>query len=66
MQRRICRRAWYRMSERIRLTVNGAVVEVEKGTIVAVAVLMAGQVGFRRSVTGEMRGPVCGMGTCFE
>jgi predicted molibdopterin-dependent oxidoreductase YjgC len=54
------------MSERVRITVNGAAIDVERGTIVAVAVLMSGEFGFRRSATGEMRGPVCGMGTCFE
>ena len=28
--------------------------------------LMAGAAAFRRSVTGEARGPLCGMGICFE
>ena len=27
---------------------------------------MAGVQGFRRSVSGEPRGPLCGMGICFE
>ena len=34
--------------------------------MVAAAVLQAGVVSFRRSVTGEARGPLCGMGICFE
>jgi hypothetical protein len=33
---------------------------------VAVALLMAGQFMFRRSISGEPRAPLCGMGVCFE
>lgn len=33
---------------------------------VAAAVLSAGYSAFRRSVTGEPRGPLCGMGICYE
>jgi sarcosine oxidase subunit alpha len=33
---------------------------------VAAALLNAGVLGFRRSVSGEPRGPLCGMGTCQE
>jgi sarcosine oxidase subunit alpha len=39
---------------------------VEAGTTVAAAVVSAGVVAFRRSVTGQPRGPLCGMGICFE
>lgn len=46
--------------------VDGAPVSVPLGTTAAVAVLIAGHAGFRRSVTGEARGPLCGMGVCFE
>ena len=45
--------------------VNGVPVTVTSGTTVAAAILMAG-VNIRRSVTGEPRGPLCGMGICFE
>jgi sarcosine oxidase subunit alpha len=34
--------------------------------MVAAAVLAAGVNTFRRSVSGEARGPLCGMGICFE
>jgi sarcosine oxidase subunit alpha len=34
--------------------------------MVAAAVLQAGVTSFRRSVTGEARGPLCGMGICYE
>jgi sarcosine oxidase subunit alpha len=50
----------------IKLTINNRPVEVNEGTTVAAAVHAAGFVGFRRSVTGEVRGPLCGMGICFE
>lgn len=49
----------------IALTVNGLPLHVPHGTTVAAAVLMAG-LATRRSVSGELRGPLCGMGICFE
>jgi sarcosine oxidase subunit alpha len=49
----------------ISLTVNGTVVTVAPGTTVAAAVAMLGG-GTRISVSGEPRGPLCGMGICFE
>jgi sarcosine oxidase subunit alpha len=48
------------------LTVNGVPLSVTAGTSVAAAVLIAGQTAFRRSVSGEPRGPLCGMGICYE
>ena len=50
----------------ITLQINGIALSVPPGTTVAVAVLMAGQAVFRKSVTGEPRGALCGMGICFE
>jgi aerobic-type carbon monoxide dehydrogenase small subunit (CoxS/CutS family) len=47
------------------VTVNGVPVMVPAGATVAVAMAIAGQ-SFRISVTGEPRGPLCGMGICFE
>lgn len=47
------------------LKVNGATVSVPAGATVAVAVALAGA-ACRTSVTGEPRGPLCGMGICFE
>ncbi|HLH18894.1 MAG TPA: (2Fe-2S)-binding protein [Bryobacteraceae bacterium] len=46
--------------------VNGRPVEVPEGAMVSAAVSMAGETRFRRSVSGEPRGPLCGMGICFE
>jgi len=48
------------------LTINGAPVSVKEGTTVAAAVLIAGHAAFRRSVSGQLRGPLCGMGICYE
>ena len=54
------------MSEGIQLRVNGNVVFVPAGTIVAAAVALAGETRFRKSVLGLPRGPLCGMGVCME
>jgi D-hydroxyproline dehydrogenase subunit gamma len=48
------------------LRINGMPIRVEQGTTVAAAILVAGQSAFRTSVTGQPRGPLCGMGICFE
>jgi D-hydroxyproline dehydrogenase subunit gamma len=53
------------MSDSLTLTVNGIQVSVPQGATVAVAVALAGQ-PCRVSVTGAPRGPLCGMGICFE
>ncbi len=53
------------MSELVTLTVNGQRVDVPADAAVAVAIALAGA-ACRRSVTGERRGPLCGMGICFE
>ena len=50
---------------RLRLEVNGQPVEVADGTSVAAAIAQLG-VPFRRSVGGQWRAPLCGMGVCFE
>ena len=50
----------------VRLKVNDMAVLMPAGSMVAAAVLKAGVSSFRRSVTGEARGPLCGMGICFE
>ena len=50
----------------ITVKVNDKPVIVPEGATVAVAVYMAGETAFRKSVTGQPRSPVCGMGICFE
>jgi aerobic-type carbon monoxide dehydrogenase small subunit (CoxS/CutS family) len=54
------------MPKPVRIIVNGQPVAVAAGTIVAAALAQAGVTRFRRSVHGEHRGPLCGMGVCFE
>lgn len=54
------------MPETVNLIVNGVAVTMRAGSMVSAAVLTAGVTSFRRSVTGEPRGPLCGMGICFE
>jgi D-hydroxyproline dehydrogenase subunit gamma len=54
------------MSEQIQLRVNGQTISVAAGTVVAAAVAASGRSRFRRSVGGEARGPLCGMGICME
>jgi sarcosine oxidase subunit alpha len=48
------------------LRVNGKPVTVPAGAMVSTAIAAAGFDLFRRSVTGQPRGPLCGMGICFE
>ena len=50
----------------ITLTVNKIAITVDEGTTVAAAISNTGAMGFRTSVVGESRGPLCGMGICFE
>jgi len=54
------------MADQIRLRVNGNAISVAAGTVVAAAVAQAGLTRFRRSVGGQARGPLCGMGICME
>ncbi len=54
------------MPERVRIHVDGWPLEAGEGTSVLAALWNAGVVSLRRSVTGQPRGPLCGMGTCFE
>ena len=54
------------MPDAITLSVNGRSVRVQKGCTVATAVALSSATPFRRSVTGQVRAPLCGMGICFE
>ena len=54
------------MAESIKLTVNGETIDVPAGTMVSAAVAIAGETALRRSVSGQPRGALCGMGICFE
>ncbi len=50
----------------IEIIANGRRSRVPAGITVAAALLDLGVTVFRRSATGEPRGPVCGMGVCYE
>jgi len=54
------------MPETVSLSVDGVVVKMPAGSMVSAAILKTGTYAFRRSATGEPRGPLCGMGICFE
>jgi predicted molibdopterin-dependent oxidoreductase YjgC len=54
------------MSDHLTLTVNGKAITIPEGSMVSAAVAMAGVSLYRRSVSGEARAPLCGMGICFE
>ena len=50
----------------INLSINKKQVAVTEGTTVAAAILNHDESAFRTSVRGKLRGPLCGMGICFE
>jgi NADPH-dependent 2,4-dienoyl-CoA reductase/sulfur reductase-like enzyme len=54
------------VSRDVTITVDGRPVAAPEGATLASVLLGAGVTHFRTSVTGEPRGPVCGMGVCFE
>jgi predicted molibdopterin-dependent oxidoreductase YjgC len=54
------------MSDTLRVSVDGRDLTVPAGCTVAAAVLQQNGWRFRRSIGGEPRGPLCGMGICFE
>lgn len=63
------------MADLITLTINGSSMTVAAGTTVAAAIAIAAETQSasrpsagvtRRSVGGQMRAPLCGMGVCQE
>jgi predicted molibdopterin-dependent oxidoreductase YjgC len=54
------------MPDAVTVRVNGVSVTMPVGSMVAAAILKTGVHAFRRSAGGEPRGPLCGMGICFE
>jgi predicted molibdopterin-dependent oxidoreductase YjgC len=52
--------------KRVAFRVDGREISAPEGQSLAVALLNGGVSAFRRSVTGEPRGPLCAMGTCHE
>jgi len=54
------------VSEYVTISINGRQVRVTEGTHVVTALGREGIERFRKSVSGKPRGPLCGMGVCFE
>ncbi|HEV2222578.1 MAG TPA: (2Fe-2S)-binding protein [Candidatus Acidoferrales bacterium] len=54
------------MPKAVSVTVNGAQVDATEDMTALVAILLSGTTALRRSVSGEPRGALCGMGVCFE
>lgn len=54
------------MPEMVLIRVNGKPVGVRADATLAAALLGSGFAALRKSVTGASRGPLCGMGICFE
>jgi sarcosine oxidase subunit alpha len=50
----------------IELRIDGRTLSAQADVTVAVALIQLGIWTFRRSVHGQPRGPVCGMGICYE
>ncbi len=53
------------MHEIVLVEIDGKPVAVQAGSTVASALLAAG-IPARRSISGEARAPLCGMGVCYE
>lgn len=54
------------MDNPVTVVINGLDCQVAAGTTVAAAILTSGVTCFRRSVRGEERAPLCGIGVCME
>lgn len=54
------------MGESVEIVVDGERVRVSEGMTLASALMDAGVIAFRVSVSGAPRAPICGMGSCFE
>ncbi len=54
------------MTQTVRVSIDASVLDVAAGTTVAAAIRLAGIDASRVSVSGAPRGPLCGMGICFE
>ena len=54
------------MGTKINVVIDGSAIQVDAGTTVASAILNSGLSRLRQSVDGQARGPVCGMGICYE
>ncbi len=54
------------LTDQVQVSVDGRAVTVEAGASVVAALVVAGQLCTRRSVGGEARFALCGIGQCQE
>lgn len=54
------------MPESVNVKINGRPFAVAPGCVVSAAIARAGSAASRRSVTGQPRAALCGMGICHE
>lgn len=50
----------------VTIHLDGVPIAVYPGESLATAILASGRRAFRRTASGEVRGPYCNMGVCFE
>jgi len=50
----------------VTILINGRPHQVPRGTVLAAAIAEALGPALRRSVSGQPRGPLCGMGVCMD
>ena len=54
------------MNQNVAILINGKTITIPAESTVAAALDLAGVSVMRKSVRGEPRGPLCGIGICFE
>ncbi|HET7321887.1 MAG TPA: (2Fe-2S)-binding protein [Longimicrobiaceae bacterium] len=54
------------MSDTVEIELDGRLLRVPSDGSLAAALMNAGVTGFRTSMSGAPRGPLCGMGVCYE
>jgi predicted molibdopterin-dependent oxidoreductase YjgC len=56
-----------RRTPKVQIKVNGHEIDAYRGETVLAALVASGYKKLKKShVTGELRGPLCGMGVCYE
>ena len=54
-------------TQKVKLTVNGKIIDAYRGETIMAALVASGFKKLKKShVIGEFRGPLCGMGVCYE
>ena len=54
------------MNTEVTIYINGNPLQVEEGVILSSVLAEMGITEYHKSASGKPRGPLCGMGTCFE